>query len=74
VRPIRIFQALPRACSAARRFGRLRTALLGVLCHLAVATLIVAVYVVASRKIEILRRQPIAAGMAYGVVAWLVMN
>ena len=54
--------------------GGLRTALLGVLCHFTFATSIVAVYVAASRELEDPRRQPIAAGMAYGVLAWPAMN
>ena len=75
VRPIRIFQAIASGLLGRAAFtGGLPTALLGVLCHFIVATSIVAVYVAASRKLEILRRQPIAAGMAYGVLAWLVMN
>ena len=75
VRPIRVFQAIASGLLGRAAFtGGLSTALLGVLLHFTIATIIAGVYVAASRKLDVLRRQPIAAGMAYGVVAWLVMN
>jgi hypothetical protein len=75
VRPIRIFQAIASGLLGRAAFtGGLRTALLGVLCHFIVATSIVAVYFALSRKVDVMRRQPIASGMAYGVIAYLVMN
>jgi len=75
VRPIRIFQAIASGLLGRAAFtGGLRTAFLGVLCHFFIATGIVAVYFAASRKIEVMRRQPVASGIAYGVIAYVVMN
>jgi len=75
VRPIRIFQAIASGLLGRAAFtGGIRTALLGVLCHFFIATGIVAVYYAASRKVDVMRRQPIASGMAFGVIAYLVMN
>lgn len=75
VSPSRVFQAIASGLLGRAAFaGGLPTALLGVLLHFTIATSIVAVYFAASRKITILTRQPIASGMAYGVIAYLVMN
>ena len=75
VEPIRVFQAIASGLLGRSAFtGGLGAALLGVLLHFSIATIIVGIYVAASRKLEVLTRQPIAGGMAYGVVAWLVMN
>ena len=75
-KPGRIFQGIAAGLIGreAALAGGIATVLLGILCHFTVATCIVAGYVLASRKIGVLTRQPIAAGMAYGVVAWVVMN
>jgi hypothetical protein len=51
-----------------------RSALLGVFLHFAVATCIVGVYLIASRWFSILRQRPLLWGLAYGVVAFFVMN
>jgi hypothetical protein len=51
-----------------------RSALLGVLLHFTVATCIVGVYLLASRWFPILRRRTLLWGLAYGVIAFFVMN
>lgn len=74
-RPIRIFQGIAAGLLGKASFsGGLRTALLGVLIHLTIATTIVAVYVTASRRLKVLTAQPVLCGMVYGIVAYLVMN
>jgi hypothetical protein len=46
---------------------------LGLLTHFAIMAVMVAVYVLAARRIPALKRHWIAAGLLYGVALWLVM-
>jgi hypothetical protein len=74
--PVRIFQSIAAGLvgrSAASQ-GGLKTASLGLLLHFVVAFLIVLVFVVASRRVTILTRHAVAAGILYGVAAYFVMN
>lgn len=74
-RPIRIFQSIASGLLGKASFsGGIPAALLGVLCHFTVATGIVTVYVLASRKLRVLTEQPVICGIVYGIVAYLVMN
>jgi hypothetical protein len=50
------------------------TALLGVLLHFLVACCIVGVYWIASRRLSVLRQRTLAVGLAYGAIAFFVMN
>ena len=73
--PIRIFQSIAAGLLGRASFsGGMPTAALGVVLHFFIAFLIVSTYVLASRRIEVLTRAPIACGLVYGVVAYLVMN
>ena len=54
--------------------GGYPTALLGVLLHFTVAACIVAVYLTASRWLPLLRARPLVCGVAFGVIAFFVMN
>jgi len=56
------------------RAGGMPTALLGLLTHFLIATIIVAIYVFASRHIETLRKRWIVGGIAYGALAYFVMT
>jgi len=74
--PARIFQGI-----AAGLLGRptalqggLGTAALGVLLHFTIATTVVSVYYLASRRLAFLNRRPLLWGPVYGVAAYLVMN
>jgi hypothetical protein len=58
----------------AARAGGWQTAILGLFAHFLVATCIVTVYVLGSRAIPVLRRRWGACGIAFGVIAYLVMN
>jgi hypothetical protein len=74
-RPIRIVQAIASGLMGAEAFkGGLGTAALGCLLHFFIATSAAAVYVSASRWIEVLVRRPIVSGVIYGVVVYAVMN
>ena len=59
---------------AAARAGGLQTAGLGLLLHFIIAFIIVAVYVVASRYLPVLRKRFVLCGLAYGVIAYFVMT
>jgi hypothetical protein len=71
----RAWQGVASAVLGAESFtGGYRTALLGVFLHFMVATCIVGVYLIASRWWPILRRKTLLCGLAYGVIAFFVMN
>lgn len=75
VAPIRTFQHIASGVLGRASFtGGLKTALLGVAVHFLIATAIVAVYDGVSRTIDLLTRQPIACGIAYGVLVYTFMN
>jgi len=72
---IRPWQGVASALLGADSFqGGYRTALFGIVLHFLVAMCIVAVYLIASRRIPILRRQTVPCGMVFGVIAFFVMN
>jgi hypothetical protein len=74
--PLRIFRGiagglLGRDAAAA---GGLPTAVLGVILHFAIATTIVAVFYLFSRRFPFLIRRPFVWGPIYGVAVYLAMN
>ena len=58
----------------AARAGGVPTAIVGLLSHFLVAFCIVAVYVLMSRVIPLLRRQWVVCGLVFGVAAYVVMT
>jgi len=54
--------------------GGTATLVLGVVLHFFIATMIVAVLVLAARRVPALVRRPLVTGPIYGILAWLVMN
>jgi uncharacterized membrane protein YagU involved in acid resistance len=73
--PTVILQAIASGLLGKSAFGGgLATAGLGLMLQWSMSVLIAAVFVVASRWMPILRRRWIAAGLAYGVVVFFVMN
>lgn len=73
--PIRIFQSIAGGLLGRATYqGGLATALLGVGLHFFIAFGIVGTYHLVSRKIPLLTRRPVLCGLAYGVVAYFVMN
>lgn len=74
-KPVRILQSIAAGLFGRQSFaGGWQTASLGLALHFFIATTIVAVFVLASRRFPWLVRAPVATGLAYGVAAWLVMN
>jgi len=73
--PARIFQSIASGLlgRAAFRAGAPAVAL-GVFLHFFIAFGIVTTYLLASRRFAVLTRRPVLCGLAYGVVAYLVMN
>jgi phage shock protein PspC (stress-responsive transcriptional regulator) len=73
--PSRIFQSI-----AAGLYGRrayqigIHSIGLGILLHYFIAFLIVAAFYLISRGVPILRRQPVIAGIVYGIAVYFVMN
>jgi hypothetical protein len=58
----------------AARAGGVPTAALGVLLHFAIAFIIAAIYIAASRVLPVLRNRWVICGIAYGVLAYFVMT
>lgn len=48
-------------------------AAVGLLVHFAIMGCMAAAYLLAAERLPVLRRHPVAAGLGYGVVLWLVM-
>jgi hypothetical protein len=75
VQPVRIFQSIAAGLLGRASYeGGTQTFLLGLLLHFVVATCIAAVYYAASLKLPVLIRHPVASGVVYGMLAYLVMN
>lgn len=71
----RIFQGIAAGLvGPSARQGGIATVLLGVAIHFMIATVIVAVYCLASRKLPMLRSRVLLWGPLYGIVAYLFMN
>jgi hypothetical protein len=58
----------------AARAGGMQTGALGLVLHFTIATIIAAIYIVASRFLPVLRKRWVICGIAYGVVAYFVMT
>lgn len=58
----------------AARAGGAATAALGLSLHFAIAFAMAAAFFIAARQFRFLTRQPIIAGIAYGIVLYAIMN
>ena len=73
--PIQVLQYIASGLLGQNAFqGGLAAAGLGVLVHFAIAAVVAAIYVLASRKLSILRGQAVVFGLLYGAAVYLVMN
>ena len=73
--PLRVFKGIAAGLlGPAAAKGDWTVALLGAVIHFAIALTWAAVFYALSRKFPMLLRHWIAAGAAFGVAAWLVMN
>jgi uncharacterized membrane protein YagU involved in acid resistance len=75
VTPVRILQTVASGLLGPASFtAGGKTAVLGLVLHLFIATTWAAVYYLASRRLSFLIDQTIIAGVIYGVFVWLFMN
>jgi hypothetical protein len=73
--PIQVLQYIASSLLGARSFsGGLATAGLGLVVHFAVSLVVVAIYILASRRIAVLRTQWVVMGLLFGAAVWAVMN
>jgi hypothetical protein len=73
--PIQVLQYIASSLLGARAFsGGLAAAGLGLVVHFAVSLVVVAIYILASRRIVVLRTQWVLLGLLYGAAVWAVMN
>lgn len=73
--PIQVLQYIASSLLGARAFsGGLASAGLGLLAHFAVSLAVVMIYIVASRRVAVLRARWVLLGLLYGAAVWAVMN
>jgi uncharacterized membrane protein YagU involved in acid resistance len=70
-----VLQYIASSLLGARSFsGGLASAGLGLLLHFAISLVVATIYILASRRIAVLRKQWVLFGLLYGVAVWVVMN
>jgi hypothetical protein len=75
VGPVRVMQSIASGLLGAAAFtGGAGSAALGVVLHFLIATVATAVFYFASRTLRFLVKQPITAGLLYGVAVYVFMN
>ena len=75
VPPITIMQSVASGLIGQPAYeGGVSTALLGLVCHYAIALVIASIFWLASRRLAFMTRNAVASGLAFGVCVYLVMN
>ena len=75
LKPTRLLQGIASGLLGQKAFsGGLATALLGLLCHFVIAFGAAAVYLAASRGIDLLIEQAVVSGALYGVAVYFFMQ
>lgn len=75
VAPTRILHSIAAGIQGGDAFqGGAASAALGVACHYFIATCMVAAFVLASRRLRVLRQRPLACGLAYGLALYALMT
>ena len=73
--PIQVLQYIASSLLGARAFtGGLASAGLGLVLHFAISLVVATIYILASRRITVLRTQWVVCGLLYGAAVWAVMN
>lgn len=73
--PIQVLRYIANGLLGARSFsGGLASAGLGLVLHFAIALVVSAIYLLASRRVAVLRTQWVLLGLVYGAAVWAVMN
>ena len=75
VAPTRVLQSVARGVLGPASFdGGAPTALLGGVLHYVIASSMAVTYFLVSRRYEALTRRPVACGLAYGLLLYVIMN
>ena len=75
VTPVQVFQSVASGLLGPESFrGGVKTALLGIVLHFFIATVVTAIFYLASRKLMFLVERPITFGLLYGVAVYAFMN
>lgn len=73
--PIQVLQYIASSLLGARSFsGGLASAGLGLILHFAIALVVATIYILASRRVAVLRTQWVLVGLLFGAAVWAVMN
>jgi hypothetical protein len=73
--PIQVLQYIASSLLGARSYsGGLAAAGLGLVVHFTVSLVVATMYILASRRIAVLRTQWVLLGLLYGAAVWAVMN
>jgi hypothetical protein len=73
--PIQVLQYIASGLLGARSFtGGFASAGLGLVLHFAVSLVVATIYILASRRVAVLRTQWVLSGLMYGAAVWVVMN
>jgi len=73
--PIQVLQYIASSLLGTRSFsGGLASAGLGLVVHFAVSLVVAAIYILASRRVAVLRTQWVLFGLLYGAAVWTTMN
>ena len=73
--PIQVLQYIASSLLGARAFsGGLASAGLGLVLHFGISLVVATIYILASRRIAVLRTQWMFLGLLYGAAVWAVMN
>ena len=73
--PIQVLQYIASSLLGARAFsGGLASAGLGLVVHFAIALVVATIYILASRRVAVLRTQWALLGLLFGAAVWAVMN
>jgi len=73
--PIQVLQYIASGLLGTRSFsGGLASAGLGLVLHFAVSLVVATIYILASRRVAVLRTQWVLLGLLFGAAVWVVMN
>lgn len=73
--PIQVLQYIASSLLGAGAYSEgLSSAGLGLVLHFAVSAMVATIYILSSRRIEVLRMRWVTLGLLFGIAVWTVMN
>ena len=73
--PVQVLQYIASSVMGVRAFSDgLASAGIGLVLHFAVSLVVAAIYILASRRLAVLRTRWVVLGLLYGAAVWAVMN